>query len=699
MDRGQARERIEALSEDIRRHNHNYYVLSKPVVSDYAFDMLMEELIRLENEFPELAMPDSPTKQVGGDITKEFRQVEHKYPMLSLGNTYSGADLRDFEERIHKLIGDEVEYVCELKFDGVAIGLTYRNGSLVQALTRGDGVRGDDVTTNVRTIRSIPLKLRGAGYPGEFEIRGEIILPHASFRRINEQRLGDGEEPFANPRNAASGSLKMQDSAEVARRGLDAYFYYLPGSELPFATHFEALAAARTWGFKVSEFTVRCKSVGEILDYLETWDTGRRELPFDIDGVVIKVNNFRQQELLGYTAKSPRWAISYKFRAEQAATKLISVSLQVGRTGAVTPVANLQPVLLAGTTVKRASLHNADIIAALDVRIGDTVFVEKGGEIIPKITGVDHGRRPAGLQPFQFPTHCPECGSELIRSEGEAAWYCPNENGCPPQITGKLEHFISRKAMNIESLGEGKIELLYDRGLVSDCADLYSLTYDRLIGLEKSYAADSEKKAKTISFREKTVTNILNGIAASREVPFDRVLFALGIRYVGETVAKKLAAHFSSMENLMNATFEELNEAEEIGEKIAGSILSWSANPKNRELAERLRKAGLRFVMTPSHDLLSEKLAGLTFVVSGTFNNFSRDDLKKTIEMHGGKNTGSVSARTSYLIAGENMGPEKKRKAGKLGIPVLSETDFIRLLEEGGFGDRSPQDAGVNQPS
>ena len=683
LDKIQAKERIAVLSDEIRRHNYNYYVLSRPSISDFDFDMLLEELIRLENDFPELAEPDSPSQHVGGGITKEFRQVQHKYPMLSLGNTYSEDEIRDFEERIHKTIGDEVEYVCELKFDGVAIGLTYHNGHLVQAVTRGDGIRGDDVTTNIKTIKSIPLKLRGNGFPAEFEIRGEIILPHASFEKMNEQRAEDGDEPFANPRNATSGSLKMQDSAEVAKRNLDGFFYYLPGYDLPFRTHYECLLAARSWGFKISEYVVKCSTSEEIFDYLQTWDKSRHELPFDIDGIVIKVNDLKQQELLGFTAKSPRWAISYKFKAEQVATKLVSVVFQVGRTGAVTPVANLQPVQLAGTIVKRATLHNADVISILDVRIGDMVFVEKGGEIIPKIIGVDLEMRPVEAVKLVFISDCPECGTALIRTKGESAWYCPNENDCPPQIKGKLEHFISRKAMNIDSLGEGKIEILFDNKLVHNCADLYDLTFDRLIGLEKTYDSTDEKKEKKISFREKTVANILNGIEASKQVSFDRVLYALGIRFVGETVAKKLANHFISLEKLIAANLNELVEVEEIGEKIAQSIVKWFSDPKNMELTNRLRTAGIHFRMDESLiTRLSDKLSGLTFVVSGVFENFSRDDLKKTIEAHGGKNIGSISSKTSYLLAGENVGPEKQKKAEKLGIPIISESDFIKILQE-----------------
>ncbi len=671
------------MSDEIRLHNHRYYVLSAPIVSDFEFDMLLEELIRLEKAFPELAEPDSPTQQVGGGITKEFRQVQHKYPMLSLGNTYSEEDIRDFEERIHKLIGDEVEYVCELKFDGVAIGLTYRHGRLMQAVTRGDGVSGDDVTTNVKTIRSIPLKLHGNGFPEEFEIRGELILPHSSFKRMNEQRLADGEEPFANPRNAASGSLKMQDSAEVSKRKLDGFFYYLPGNNLPFKTHYECLIAARSWGFKISDYMVRCKTREEIFDYLKTWDKARYELPFDIDGIVIKVNDLRQQEMLGYTAKSPRWAISYKFKAEQVTTKLLSIDFQVGRTGAITPVANLQPVQLAGTVVKRASLHNADIIQALDVRIGDLVYVEKGGEIIPKIIGVDLEKRMTDPLPIVFISDCPECGTPLNRSEGESAWYCPNEDGCPPQIKGKLEHFISRKAMNIDSLGEGKIEILYDNGLVHNCADLYDLTFDSLIGLEKTHEATEDKKEKKISFREKTVANILNGIESSKLVSFDRVLYALGIRFVGETVAKKLVSHFYSLEKLMQADLLELIEVEEIGEKIARSILSWFSSQKNIDILRRLRSKGIQLTMIEQDNTrLSDKLAGLTFVVSGVFENFSRDELKRTIEAHGGKNIGSISSKTSCLLAGDNMGPEKRRKAEKLNVPILSEIDFLKMLQE-----------------
>ena len=678
MDSQESKRRIEELSDEIRKHNYQYYVLSRPLISDQQFDLKLEELSKLEKEFPELSFPDSPTRHVGGEITKEFCQVVHKYPMLSLGNTYSEEDVRDFEERIHKLVGDDIEYVCELKFDGLAIGLTYLDGRLVQAVTRGDGVQGDDVTTNVKTIRGIPLKLQGSGYPAEFEIRGEIIMPHASFEALNRQREEDGEEPFANPRNAASGSLKMLDSAEVAKRMLDCYLYYLPGPGQIFATHYEAVQAARRWGFKISDYVVRCKTIEDIFDYINTWDEGRKELPFDIDGVVIKVNSFASQEQLGFTAKSPRWAIAYKFKAEEASTLLLSVDFQVGRTGTVTPVANLSPVQLAGTVVKRATLHNADVIKELDVRTGDTVFVEKGGEIIPKITGVDLSLRPAASLPLLFPTTCPECGTSLIRREGEVAWVCPNETSCPPQIKGKLEHFISRKAMNIDSLGEGKIEILYDNGLVRSPADLYELKFEQLIGLEKVYPGEGDKKDRTVKFRDKTVENILNGIAASITDPFDRVLFALGIRFVGETVAKKLARHFGSFNALRMAESLALTDVEEIGEKIAQSFRSWLETPANILLIENLAKHGVKMEFTEVQSAQkSNVFEGMTFVVSGVFEKFSRDEIKQTVEDHGGKNVSSISARTSFLLAGSNMGPEKRRKAEALGVKIMSEEEFL----------------------
>ena len=682
MDPELAKKRIEELSEEIRRHNHQYYVLSRPLISDHQFDLRLEELMKLENEFPEFRFPDSPAMHVGGGITKEFRQVTHKYAMLSLGNTYSEQDVRDFEDRVHKLIGEDVEYVCELKFDGVAIGLTYREGSLVQAVTRGDGLQGDDVTLNVKTIRSVPLKLMGSEYPREFEIRGEIILPHASFEALNRQKEEEGEEPFANPRNAASGSLKMLDSSEVAKRKLDCYLYSLQGSGLNFNTHYESLQAARQWGFKVSEYIVKCRTIDDIFDYINSWDSSREQLPFDIDGVVIKVNSFAQQDLLGFTAKSPRWAIAYKFKAEEALTQLLSVDFQVGRTGTVTPVANLKPVLLAGTVVKRATLHNADVIEGLDVREGDTVFVEKGGEIIPKITGVDLTVRQAGSKPLQFPSVCPECATTLVRKEGEAAWVCPNEKDCPPQIKGKLEHFISRHAMNIDSLGEGKIEILFDKGLVRSPADLYELRSEDITGLEKLYKGEGDRKDRIVKFRDKTVTNILNGIEASKKIPFDKVLFALGIRYIGETVAKKLAKHFVSFDKLRMSGPDELTDVDEIGEKIAWSLRLWLEKPENIDLVDRLRANGVQFELHgTTGSKISNRLEGMTFVVSGVFEKFSREEVKQLIEDHGGKNISSVSARTSYLLAGENMGPEKRRKALSLGVPVLTEQELLTMLE------------------
>jgi DNA ligase (NAD+) len=671
---------MEKLAEEIRQHNYNYYNLSRPVISDYDFDMLLEELIRLEREFPELADPHSPTQHVGGGITKEFKQVVHRFPMMSLSNTYSEEDVRDFEERIHKLINEEVEYVCELKYDGVAIGLTYRDGKLAQAVTRGDGIQGDDVTTNIKTIRSIPLKLRGTGFPPEFEIRGEVIMPRASFDKLNASRIEEGEESFANPRNSASGTLKMQDSAEVARRGLDCLLYYMPGEDIPFDTHYNSLLTARSWGFKVPDYMAKCRTIGEIFEFIALWDKARYELPFDIDGVVIKVNSFRQQNLLGSTAKSPRWAIAYKFKAEQALTKLVAITYQVGRTGTVTPVANLDPVQLAGTTVKRATLHNADFIAALDIREGDMVYVEKGGEIIPKITGADLTQRPPDSIPATFLQNCPECGTLLLRNEGEAAWYCPNEEHCPPQIKGKLEHFISRKAMDIDSLGEGKIGMLYDQGLVKTAADLYDLPFEKLLGIEKVYLTDDGKERK-VSFREKTVTNILKGIEASKQVPFERVLFALGIRFVGETVAKKLTFHFENIDSLATASAEDLTQVEEIGEKIALSVLEWFGREEHRILINRLRENGVQMELRGDRvQKLSDVLAGKSIVVSGVFSRYSRDEIKQMIEAHGGKNVGSISAKTSFVLAGDNMGPEKRRKAEKLGVPVLSEGEFLKMI-------------------
>ncbi|MBE0649033.1 MAG: NAD-dependent DNA ligase LigA [Bacteroidales bacterium] len=682
MNKEEAKSRIRELTDEINRHNYTYYSLSNPVISDQEFDLLLKELEALEREYPDLLSPNSPSQRVGGEVAREFSQVLHSNPMLSLSNTYSIEEVEEWEARIHKIISEEVEYVCEMKFDGVAIGLTYQQGLLIQAVTRGDGIQGDDVTANVKTIHTIPIHLKGSGYPDLFEIRGEIFLPHSSFSRLNRIRAEEEEEPFANPRNAASGSIKMQNSAEVARRRLDCYLYYLPGPDLPFATHYESLQAARSWGFQISEYIAKCSTILEIFEFIQEIDELRKGLPFDIDGVVIKVNNIRQQEILGNTAKSPRWAIAYKFKAEQAETRLLSVDFQVGRTGAVTPVANLEPVLLAGTVVKRASLHNADIISALDVRIGDTVYVEKGGEIIPKITGVRTDLRPADSVPIKFLERCPECSTPLVRAEGESAWYCPNRTGCPPQIKGRLEHFISRKAMNIDSLGEGKIEILYDNGLVSDVADLYDLKQEDLLGLEKTYVDPASGKERKVSFKEKGVANILKGIDASRSTGFDRVLFALGIRFAGETVARKLAQHFHSVEAIRDASMEELTDVEEIGEKIAESVTEFFSKQENLDLIERLKNSGLNFSVDPDFfRYKGTELEGKSIVISGVFSRFSRDELKKMVEAHSGKNTGSISARTSFVLAGENMGPEKKKKAESLGIPLISEEEFLRMID------------------
>jgi len=670
MNKQDAEKRISELTRQIDRHNHLYYVLNEPEISDRDFDLLLEELIRLEREFPELAKAESPTQRVGGAITKTFKTVVHRYPMLSLGNTYSEEELRDFHERVIKIITDEpVEYVCELKFDGVAIGLTYVNGHLERAVTRGDGIQGDDVTANVRTIRSIPLQLQGEGYPEDFEIRGEIIMPRSVFERINEERSDIGEAPFANPRNSAAGTLKLQDSAEVARRKLDCFLYALYGTSLPFKAHEEALSAARTWGFRISNDHRLCRNIEEVLSFIHHWDTARRQLPFDIDGVVIKVNNFSQQEELGYTAKSPRWAISYKFKAESAATILKEVTYQVGRTGAITPVANLSPVLLAGTTVKRASLHNADQIEKLDLHIGDTVFVEKGGEIIPKITGVDHLLRSPTAPLVGFIEECPECRTKLERKEGEAQHYCPNERGCPPQIKGKIEHFTSRKAMNIDGLGKETVDIFVERGLLKDAADIYSLRKEDIMQLER--------------FGEKSASNILAGIEASRQVPFERVLFAIGIRYVGDTVARKLARHFVSMEAIQKASREQLIQAPEVGEKIADSITGFFSIPMNIELVERLKQAGLQMSISAAEQVqaVSEKLKGMTIVISGTFEKHSREEYKKIIEENGGKNGSGVTGKTTYLLAGSDSGPSKLDKAAQLGVKIMGEEEFLELLK------------------
>ncbi|WP_299098792.1 NAD-dependent DNA ligase LigA [uncultured Alistipes sp.] len=659
------RERIEELRRLLDYHNHKYYVENAPEISDFEFDTLMHELQRLEAGHPEYADPNSPSVRVGSDLCAEFRTVRHRYAMLSLGNTYSLGELHEFLDRIEREAGP-TDYVCELKFDGTAISLTYEGGQLVQALTRGDGVEGDDVTANVRTIRSVPLRLRGEGWPALFEIRGEVLMPYASFDRLNAEREANGEPLFANPRNAAAGTLKQQASAVVARRGLDCTLYQLAGDNLPFTTHWESLAKAREWGFKVSEHMRICHDTAQIDEFIAYWDEARRQLPFPTDGVVIKVNDFAVRRQLGFTAKAPKWAVAYKFKAEQALTRLESISFQVGRTGAVTPVANLEPVLLAGTTVRRATLHNAEQMALLDIRPGDMVHVEKGGEIIPKITGVELARRPADSLPFRYIDRCPECGTPLVRYEGEAKHYCPNQSGCRPQIIGRMLHFIRRKAMDIEGLGEETVELLYDNGLVHDISDLYDLRAEQLAPLPR--------------LGEKSADNIIRSIRRSTEVPFRRVLFGLGIRFVGETTAKYLAEHFRSLDAVMAASREELVEADEVGEKIADAIREYFADAENLRIIGRLRQAGLQFEEA-ARELASEALAGRSFVVSGRFTR-SRDEMKELIELHGGRNLAAVSGNVDYLVAGEKMGPAKLKKAEKLGIRILTEEEFLRMVGE-----------------
>lgn len=662
-------ERIDQLREELHVHNYNYYVLNAPVISDLEFDKLMRELQDLEALHPEYYDPNSPSVRVGSDLNKNFTQVEHKYPMLSLGNTYSQAEVTEFYERVSKSLNEEFELCCEMKYDGTSISLTYEDGKLVRAVTRGDGVRGDDVTDNVKTIRSIPLVLHGEGYPKAFEIRGEILMPWNVFEELNRERELREEPLFANPRNAASGTLKSQNSAVVANRKLDAYLYYLLGDNLPHDGHYENLQEAAKWGFKISHISRKARTLQEVFDFINYWDVERKNLPVATDGIVLKVNSLRQQRNLGYTAKSPRWAIAYKFQAERALTKLEKVTYQVGRTGAVTPVANLDPVQLSGTVVRRASLHNADIIASLDLHIGDMVYVEKGGEIIPKITGVEVSARPAGSEKVTFITHCPECGSELVRYEDEAAYYCTNETACPPQIKGKIEHFISRRAMNIEGLGPETVDLFYQEGLIHDIADLYTLQTADICRLER--------------MGEKSAENIIQGIERSKEVPYERVLFALGIRFVGETVAKKVAKAFRSIEALASANLDDLIHVDEIGEKIAGSIIQYFANEKNRILVERLRQSGLK-LEADEEDLsgYSDKLKGMSIVISGVFARHSRDEYKALIEKHGGKNVGSISKKTSFILAGDNMGPSKLEKAQQLNIPIKDENEFLAMIEE-----------------
>ena len=664
MSREEDKLRMLKLTEELDYHSHKYYVENSPEISDFEFDALLRELQELEERYPEYADPNSPTKRVGSDLTSAFESVEHRFAMQSLSNTYSSEELGEWVDRIVREIG-EVEFVCELKFDGTAISLTYENGALSRAVTRGDGQRGDDVTNNVRTIGSVPLRLRGEDYPALFEIRGEIIMPYASFDRLNREREAQGEPLLANPRNAAAGTLKQQSSQIVARRGLDCTLYQLAGDNLPFATHVENLEAARRWGFKISDHTSICRSREEIERFIAYWDRERKNLPYATDGVVIKVNSYAHQRQLGSTAKAPRWAVAYKFQAERALTRLRSVDFQVGRTGAITPVANLDPVQLAGTIVKRASMHNADQIALLDIRIGDMVYVEKGGEIIPKITEVELSERDENSRPFEYITHCPECGSELVRYEGEAKHYCPNASGCKPQIVGRIEHFVKRKAMDIEGLGGETIELLWEKGLVRNISDIYYLDPVQLAALPR--------------LGEKSAANILEGARLSKEVAFERVLFALGIRFVGETTAKYLASHFRTLDAIAHASVEELSEAEEVGSKIADAIVEYFASEENLQIIERLRSAGLQFEVK---DKVKESnaLEGKSVVISGKFAGMSRDDMKALVEKHGGRNLAAVSANVDFVVAGDNMGPAKRQKAEKLGVRIIDESEFMAMI-------------------
>ena len=658
---------IQDLRDELDQHNYNYYVLDNPTISDFEFDQKLKQLQELENQHPEFFDGNSPTQRVGGTITKNFQTVVHDYRMYSLDNSYSKEDVIDWENRIQKVLGNvPLQYTCELKYDGASISITYENGKLKRAVTRGDGFQGDDVTNNIKTIKSIPLQLKG-DFPQRFDIRGEIILPFEGFEKMNQELIEIGETPYSNPRNTASGSLKLQDSSEVAKRPLECLLYFIVGNNLNIKTQFEGLEAARNWGFKVPKEAKLANSLNEVFDYINYWDEHRHKLPYETDGVVIKVNSFQHQDELGYTAKSPRWAIAYKFKAEQVSTKLNSISYQVGRTGSITPVANLEPVQLAGTVVKRASLHNADQIEKLDIRIGDTVFVEKGGEIIPKIIGVDLAKRNAEAVPTLYITHCPECQTELVRNEGEANHYCPNFYGCPPQIIGRIQHFITRKAMDIEGLGGETVALLYNNGLVKDYADLYELTVDQILPLER--------------MAQKSAENLVNGVQKSKEVPFERVLYAIGIRYVGETVAKKLAKHYKSIDAIRNASLMDLILVDEIGEKIAQSVIEFFDNPENVRIIERLKQYGVQMELVEVHNPnATDKLAGKTFVVSGVFEKFSRDDLKKAIEDNGGKVGSSISAKTDYVVAGDNMGPAKLEKANQLKIPIITEIDFLEMI-------------------
>ncbi|WGK94225.1 MULTISPECIES: NAD-dependent DNA ligase LigA [Flavobacterium] len=658
---------IQNLREELNQHNYNYYVLDHPTISDYEFDLKLAQLQELEKQHPEFFDESSPTQRVGGAITKNFETVVHEHRMYSLDNSYSKEDLLEWEKRIQKVLGDvPLEYTCELKYDGASISITYMNGKLQRAVTRGDGFQGDDVTNNIKTIKSIPLQLKG-NYPPKFDVRGEIILPFAGFEKMNQELIEIGETPYSNPRNTASGSLKLQDSTEVAKRPLDCLLYFLIGNQLPFNTQFESLESARAWGFKAPKEAKLAKNLDEVFQFIDYWDTHRHNLPYETDGVVVKVNSFQHQEELGFTAKSPRWAIAYKFKSEQVATRLNSISYQVGRTGAITPVANLEPVQLAGTIVKRASLHNADQIEKLDIRVGDTVFVEKGGEIIPKIIAVDLAQRPLFTQPTYYITHCPECQTELVRSEGEANHYCPNFYGCPPQIIGRIQHYISRKAMDIEGLGGETVALLFNNGLVRDYADLYELTVEQILPLER--------------MAQKSAENLVNGVALSKNIPFERVLFALGIRYVGETVAKKLAKHYKNIDALRQASLMDLILVDEIGERIAQSVIDFFDNQENQIIIERLKNYGVQFeIVEKINPNATDKLQGKTFVVSGVFSLYSRDELKQAIEDNGGKVGSSISAKTDYVVAGDNMGPAKLDKANKLNIPIISEEDFKAMI-------------------
>lgn len=665
----EAKNKIKELTDQVNHHNELYYQKSKPEISDYEFDQLLDQLIKLENQYPELRLQDSPTQRVGGAITKEFATVYHRYPMMSLGNTYSEEELTDFDGRVAKMLdGDEYEYFCELKFDGVSISLIYEDGLLMKAVTRGDGVRGDDVTANIKTIRSLPLRIKSKNVPAKFEVRGEVYLPKEVFKQLNKDREDIGEETYANARNTASGTVKMQDSTEVAKRKLDCYAYYLLGEDNQVETHDDAIHKLESWGFRVSPTYKKCKDIQSVLDYIKEWEHKRSDLPLDTDGVVIKVNSLEQQERLGFTAKSPRWAIAYKYKAESMSTKLNGITYQVGRTGSVTPVAELEPVFLAGTTVKRASLHNANEIARLDLRIGDYVFVEKGGEIIPKVTAVDIEKRNPSLKSVVYITECPECHTELIRKEGEANHYCPNEKGCPPQIKGRIEHFIQRKAMDIDSLGEQTIKQLFDLALVKTPADLYDLTKEDLLKLEK--------------VKDKSAQNMLDGIGQSKSQRFENVLFGIGIRYVGKTVAEKLARHFKNIDTLSTATYEQLLEAPEVGEKIAQSVVDFFKDNDGLKEIDRLKKAGLQFESTQQEPtLVSDVLGGKSFVVSGVFQNYERDQLKQVITSHGGKLLSSISGKLDYVLAGDNMGPAKKEKAEKLGVKIISEEEFEAMLK------------------